>query len=245
MNNPLETIEELKKLAANKKQLKIFESLSNHYARMDNKEKGYEPKCKVCNHKDKEEIERLHELGYRNRNIIRKLDLAGDFSEQALGRHLNKHYPVSRKYYNKIRLIEENHIKEAIKTHPPIANYLLDNNSKYADIFLNGYGFCSFGNVFCGLIPKKTVSDNYEVMEYLKKEFTAIKDGYSFYKENSIINIMVRLNKCYSCQLSMMPKYYNKILETIFEKVFDKDLDIEKDILPYINKEFDEKDMIK
>jgi hypothetical protein len=46
----------------------------------------------------------------------------------------------------------------------------------------------------------------------LKKEFTAIKDGYSFYKENNIIDTMAKLNKCYNCQLSTIPKYYNKIL---------------------------------
>jgi hypothetical protein len=127
------------------------------------------PNAKICNHKDKEEIERLHELRYSNRDIIRELGLVGDFSEQALDRHLNKHYPQLKKHHDKIRLMEEKEIKEAIETHPPIADYLLSDNPEYAKIFLNIYGFCSFSNDFCELISKKTVSDNYEVMEHIKK----------------------------------------------------------------------------
>jgi len=126
-----------------KKYDKIMEEIKNHEMKLDNKAKGYEPKCKVCNHKDKEEIERHHELGYSNRDIIRELELNNFFSEQALGRHLNNHYPLSKKYYEKIRLVEEKEIKEAIKIFPAITEYLLDDDPVYANMFLNECGFCT------------------------------------------------------------------------------------------------------
>jgi hypothetical protein len=133
-----------------------------------NKSKGYEPKCKVCNDERLDDIHRLHGLGYSNRDVMRELKLEGVFSEQALGRHLKNHYPLSKSYEEKIRLMEEKEVQKAIKEYGPIADLLLDSDSSYCETFLNEYGYCTLVNELCYIVPEKQVLYPDEVLEKLK-----------------------------------------------------------------------------
>jgi hypothetical protein len=221
-------------LSASKKLDKILKQIAKYEENENNKAKGYEPKCKVCNHKDKEEIERLHELGHTNRGIIRELYLEDDFSEMALSRHLRNHYPKSKNYYEKIRLLEEKEIQEAINECPSISKYLLDDNPKYRKMFLNNYGYCIDNCHFCELIPKKQIACCDDVMDQLQAYFKNIKDDYSYNKQDKTIDIMTKLNKCYSCQLFHMKATYDTLLTIIYNKLFNTEIYIERDIDPII-----------
>ena len=211
--------------------LKSVESLENMRVRMHNKAKGYEPKCKVCNHENKDEIERFHELGYSNRDVMRELGLTkSDFTEQALGRHLNHHYPLSKRYYTKQRLLNEKALQDAFNDNSQLKDFIFDNDDETSFDFLNKRGFCCTGNCLCYLIKPATYDWGEDVLNGLRTEFYNIKYDYSHRKENEIIEAMERLNKCYSCQLYEIQSEHNLLFEILIKEVFKIDIDYEKDL---------------
>lgn len=211
--------------------VKSLESLENMRVRMENKAKGHGARCKVCNHKDKNEIERLHELGYSNRDVMRELGLTkSDFTEQALGRHLNHHYPLSKRYYAKQRLLNEEALQNVFSDNSQLKDFIFDNNDETTHDFLNKKGFCCTGNCLCYLIKPAAYDYGEEVLNSLRTEFYNIKYDYSHRKENDIIEVMEKLNKCYSCQLYEIQSEHNLLFEILIKEVFKIDVDYEKDL---------------
>ena len=211
--------------------LKNVESLENMRVRMHNKAKGYEPKCKVCNHEDKDEIERLHELGYSNRDVMRELGLnKSDFTEQSLGRHLNHHYPQSKRYYAKQRLLNEKALQKAFNDNSQLKDFIFDNDDEISFDFLNKRGFCCTGNCLCYLIKPSTYDYGDEVLNSLRTEFYNIKYNHDYSKDNEIIEAMEKLNKCYSCQLYEIQSEHNLLFEILIKEAFKIDVDYEKDL---------------
>jgi hypothetical protein len=223
---------------------KEMEAINNIMIKAKNREKGYEPKCKVCNHKEKDDIERLHDLGYTNRNIMRELDLWEDLTEQALGRHLNKHYPLSKKYYAKQRLLNEKALQEAFKYNTQLKNFILDNDDETAMNFLNKKGFCHTSDNLCSLIEPSQSKSGDEVLTDLNIEYYNLKYDYSHSKDSKIIKITDKLNKCYTCQLSNMQFNYNTLFEILVKEVFKIDVDYEKDLINIIQDNDYDKDII-
>lgn len=211
--------------------LKDVELLNNMVVRMQNKAKGYEPKCKVCNHVKKDEIERLHELGHTNRDVMRALELTkDDFTEQALGRHLNYHYPQSKRYYAKQRLMNKQALQEAFKNNSQLKDFIFSNDDETIHNFLNKQGFCCTGNCLCYLIKPATYNYGEEILDNLRTEFYNLRYNYSHSKDAKIIEAMERLNKCYSCQLYNIQSEHNLLFEILIKEVFKIDIDYEKDL---------------
>ena len=212
---------------------KTFKKLEVIQSKHNNKLMGYEPKCKVCNDENLDEIHRLHELGCSNRDVMRELSLEGVFSEQALGRHLKKHYPLSKSFHEKQELMNEKVIKKAIEEYKPIADLLLDNDSFYCETFLNDNGYCTLTNDLCYIIPEKKIMYPDEVIEKLKDKY----DSSTGVNKDNLLNHILN---CYNCRLLNMQSYYNVLFEILFDKVFKKDISLEKDFIPLIvNNDFD------
>ena len=70
---------------------KINDSLQKMMTEIQYKEKGYAPRCKVCNHPDVDKIESLREDNYTYEDIKSILNL--DMSIMSLSRHFKDHYP--------------------------------------------------------------------------------------------------------------------------------------------------------
>jgi len=96
-----------------------FKELEFMEVKNNNKVKGFEPQCMVCNHRLVKEIESMHEHGMGNVAIIKALKLDDDITPQSLGNHLNKHYPIKKKYYenksaNEDKDNNENNVPDSI-----------------------------------------------------------------------------------------------------------------------------------
>ncbi len=171
----------------------------------DKKRKGYVKNCKVCNHPKKEEIERLHSLGLNNEEIMRKLKLQKDMTSVSLGRHINKHYPLSRKYNDKIRELKEEIITKNIQKHPQTKTFLLNNEEK----FINQQGICTLKQQFCKHIPKRQIKTPQQTINKLTNELNTIKDEY-YLQEDKIITTTTKITQCQQCQLNTIIKKLEK-----------------------------------
>jgi len=187
---------------------------------MRNKENGYEPKCKVCNHAKKEEIERLHDLGNSNRDIIRKLNITKeDFTEQALGRHLNNHYPISKKH-------NEKEVMEYVEYNNGLKKILLNNSDNQT--FLNEKGYCYDCNKLCHLIPAKQSLMQREVLKSLDSKLDVLVDIDSYNQNEYSLDLLKSKCYCYDCYLWHKNNNYDVILETIINKLFNLNITFEK-----------------
>ena len=221
---------------------KALEKLDNIQIKHDNKVKGYEPKCKVCNNPKLDEIHRLHSLGCSNRDVMRELELEGVFSEQALGRHFKNHYPKTKEYEDKKQLMDEKAIQKAIKKYPPFKRLLFDNDKFLYEKFLNDRGYCCLTNKLCYLVPETFVLYPFQVTYLFKKSYDRVN-------ENDIkkkLLLLTLINRCYECQLRHNEKQNNLMFEILIAKLFNKDVDFGKDIIPkMIDSDFGKDELMK
>jgi len=84
---------------------------------INNKKIGYEPKCKICNSKYQNEVERSREKGHTLEEIKEFLDEKGEnVSIMSISRHFDRHYPARRTYLKELDEEKANTILEGEKT---------------------------------------------------------------------------------------------------------------------------------
>jgi hypothetical protein len=208
------------------------ESLSNQVdkiaTRQENKMKGYGPRCKVCNHDKRDDIEDLRELGYSFNKILEELGLRSVISEMSLSRHFDKHYPESKKYKEKLALLEEKTIQEATDYYPPIKPYFLEDYDDFVETFFNDYGFCVQSQDLCNIVPEKKILYPEEVLDKLHDKYNEL----DIHQASNKLNYLNHIIRCQNCQLMNIQDNYNFLFEIILDKLFDKDLIFEKEIIP-------------
>ena len=209
-------------------------------AKYDNKRKGYGPRCKVCNHDKRDDIEELRELGYSFNKIIVELGLEGVISEMSLSRHFENHYPNSKKYKEKLALLEEKAILEAIEYYPPIKPYFLEDHDNFSETFFNDYGFCTLNHDLCIIIPEKTILYPEEVLSKLEDKI----NSFDKHDINNRFKFMEHVVRCQNCQLMNTQTNYNLLFEIIINKLFNNDINFEKDLIPLIVDEDYDKEAI-
>jgi len=209
--------------------LKMIEQMENNSKRMSeflhNKKIGYEPKCKVCNSKYQDIIERSREEGVTLEDIRDYVkDKGEDISIMSLSRHFDRHYPARKKFLQEIdekkaQEIEEGEKKiEYIKGHyPEIIQKLegdmtvdyeyesetdnLKNIKKPAwDVFIFDYGYCFDGDKLCNLVPKAELLMGTEVSDDLEIKLKNLIEERSDYLDRGKFKIIKDLLECVKCQ---------------------------------------------
>lgn len=179
------------------KVLKMIEDMENSSKRrsefLHNKKIGYEPKCKVCNSKYQDIIERSREEGVKLEDIKDYVKEKGeDISIMSLSRHFDRHYPARKKFLQEIdekkaKDIEEGEkeIESIKKYHPEIMEELegdmtidyeydpeterfTDIKKPAREVFIFDYGYCFDGNRLCKLVPKAKLLMGTEVSDDLE-----------------------------------------------------------------------------
>lgn len=239
------------------KAFKELEKLQNSMKRMDehlnNKKIGYEPKCKVCNSKYQEIIERSREEGYTLEDIRDYLEKKGeDISIMSLSRHFDRHYPARRKYIQeiddkkaqeiekgekKIEYIQEHYpeIMEELEgdmtidyEYNPETDKFKDIKKPARDVFIFDYGYCFEGGKLCTLVPKCELLDSYEVSEDLGIKLNNLIESHeSDYLDTKKFKVIKDLTECLECQISFNNSCIRSLLNLF---LYDKyGLNIEMD----------------
>lgn len=229
-------------LKVGKEMEKLDGKVSKITERIENKSKGYGSRCKVCNHDKRDDIEEFRELGYSFSKILEELGLNGVISEMSLSRHFKDHYPQSKKYKQKMELLQEKEIQKAIKYYPPIKPYFLEDHDDFSETFFNNYGFCTMNQDLCDIIPEKEILYPEDVLSKLYDKYNAI----DMHQTSNKLNYLNHIIRCQNCQLMNIQNNYNFLLEIILEKLFDKDLSFEKDLISLIiDNDYDKKIITK
>ena len=181
------------------------------------KEMGYSVRCKVCNHPDVDEIEKLREDGYTYENIIDKLNL--DLSVMSLSRHFKNHYPKKTSYKLKRKKLMLESVIEAIQKYPYLEDYFKDKDYEEIKEFTEVRGFCTDCFKLCDLIPANKVLNSYEIQKILLEGILNDLENNSSYlyrkkPDKDTFNLLLGKEKCLNCKNSILTKRLE-----IFEKI--------------------------
>lgn len=189
---------------------------------IENANKGYEPKCKICNSKFQDKIEDMYEWEHPFREMKDFLEGKGEnVSLMALSRHFKNHYPTRKVYLNNVKKMENKAIQDAIKTYPRLEKIFLEkftepdydkpiyNNNgdiikfewcerSNIDRFLKEDGFCLTGLHFCSNIPKKEVLYMEDTLSKIDSEIKNI-ERYS-YHDHEKMELLNKKFECLSCR---------------------------------------------
>lgn len=204
----------------NKLLQQIEERNQKYQNKINNKKKGYSPRCSICNDPKLDEIEKLREENYTLQEIKDELEL--DYSIMSLSRHFQNHYPKSQAYKQKQQLQLLENIREAYIKYPFLEEYFKDKELEYLERFNMECGFCTDKFSLCDLIPENTVSNSTNTIKQLRRdereEIENRQSGYySFDKEikNSIsITYDNHITSCLNCKNQLQEERLN-LLEKI------------------------------
>lgn len=210
---------------------------------IDNKERGYEPRCKTCNSKYLDKIEEMRDHEFSFDEIHDYLLKQGeDISSMALSRHFSYHDPQKKEYEKYLKIKEERakqidkeKIENAIKMYGPLKYVFEDYKSRF---IFNGYerdmrdfdakkhfleceGYCTTTNRFCEQIPAGEVSSWFGVVEDLDNALYRLvrKDPRNRTHENRI-RLMEQKLKCYNCHELYDKDLQEYLIHLLIDKVF-------------------------
>jgi hypothetical protein len=210
---------------------------------IENRERGYEPRCKTCNSKYLDKIEEMRDHEFSFDEIHDFLLKKGEnISSMALSRHFYKHDPQKKEYEKYLKLKEEQakqidneKIEDAIRHYGPL-KYVFDKfehrytfedkEMKYhgeignKEWFLKQCGYCTTTNRFCEEIPAGEVSCWYGVSEMVQVEFNnAIKENPRLDNIGNRVKVLEEKSKCYECHELYDKDLQKYLLHLILDKV--------------------------
>ena len=231
---------------------------------LDMYQDGYEPKCKICNSKFQDEIEKMREENQTYEDIQFFMKNKGEqTSLMSISRHFNKHYPVRKRYIEEENLrkqkeIEDNErlIQTTIKSFPYLQEILKeevswdyecpkDNMNKqteelppktFKDVFLNHCGYCTTGYKFCENVPKKQVYCVSDALFNLEMESAQNQDIHPIYSLNPKLNLLEKKLKCANCTAFYNDALNEFILYFLIRKMFKHKIEPEEFRRSFINK---------
>lgn len=189
------------------------------------KEEGYSPQCKVCNHPEVDEIERLREEGYTYEKLISELDL--DMSIMSLSRHFNNHYTKKTAYFLKRKKLMLENVIETIKKYPYLETYFKNRDDEDVEDFIEYCGFCTDCFELCDLILPATVG-NSEIVQraYNVKIHSNLEKSLFGEPSTETMELVMRKMDCLKCKNEILTKRLN-----IHEKLLCSLLNID-DVAP-------------
>lgn len=225
---------------------------------------GYEPKCKICNSKFQDEIEKMREENQTYEDIQNFMKNKGEeTSLMSISRHFNKHYPVRKTYIEEENLRKqkknednERLIQTTIKSFPYIAEILkkevnweyecpndkLNNKSEehppktFKDVFLNHCGYCTSGYRFCENVPKKRVYCVSDALFNLEMESSQIIDSHSTYSTNTKTSLLEKKLKCANCIAFYNDTFNEFIIYSMIQKMSKHKIEPEEFKRTFIDK---------
>jgi hypothetical protein len=186
--------------------------------------RGYEERCKVCNHDKVEKIEELRRKGLSYAKILERLDLKNDMSVMSLQRHFTRHYPRKLEHMKLQADEEKETLTEVINDYPFLADVLLADDTYDRDIFLSSYGYCLTGNCLCRQVPMKKVMNSIEARNTANQSY---RREITYYDTIGFSNdgvIAKSIANCLECELQKTRYTNERLFELLIKRSFKNDL---------------------
>jgi hypothetical protein len=240
---------------------KTSQWLEKERIKEENRVRGHEPKCKVCNSEYQVTLDNMKEDYKTYREMKEFLENQGEsISQMALSRHFSNHYPKRKAYLDNIKTMEDESIKEAIESYPFLKsifqetrreldydNMVLDEEQTgfkeniflertLSDIFLHDNGYCLEEYRFCSRVPKKQTEYMDEIIGSIDEKIRSL-DKYSF-NESKKIDLLNQKIECYECRNSTNNLRMEYMMHLLLKNIFK--IEVESDKLnEFLNLTFD------
>ena len=186
---------------------------------MEMREQGTEPKCKVCNHELRKEIEDLREDCYSYREILEKLDLTEEISEMSLSRHFRFHYPKAKAFKDHQDKMEYETVHNSIVNYPMLKPYFEEDENDFIETFIYNKGFCLTGCKLCSQVAKGNVLDGTDVINGFNRLYYDESDKSFYSSEKKLISYTRAMLNCNKCLNIEKEDVINILGQLVFNKL--------------------------